>query len=456
MSKKTNRREFLGTTAATATAATATATWIGSKLHAADAGVVRSPNETINLGLVGCGVRGTQLVDIFNELPGVRFAAVCDVDSKRLAEVRKQAGGESVLAYHDFRKLLDNQEIDAVLVATNGHWKALVATHACRAGKDVYVEKPLATSIGEGRSIVEAAKKYQRIVQIGTQQHSATHYRKAAEIVQSGRLGRISEVKVWDYINHNPGIGSPPDSDPPPELDWDFWLGPSPKVPYNPNRIDHHYWFFDYGGAWQTDWAVHHYDIVHWAMGTQSPISAFAAGGHFSFDEDKDNREWPDTFSGIVEYGPCPTADKGFLLQYTTRAGNQYVNYPASDAKCFFGTDASLLVHRGGYTFSPEIRRSNKELKEEIYSVEEQTGEFQDSGDKVHQQAFLDNLRNRTQPETSSETGHYASIPGHLMNIAWRTGRKLHWDAEQEQIVGDNEANALLTKKYRAPWKLEV
>ena len=147
------------------------------------------------------------------------------------------------------------------------------------------------------------------------QQHSADHYRKAVEIVQSGRLGRISEVKAWDYINHNPGFGAPPDSDPPAELDWDFWLGPSPKVPYNPNRYAQHYWFFDYGGSWQTDWAVHHYDIVHWAMGTHTPLSAYAARGHFCFDDD--NREWPDMFSGILEYGPCTAADKGFIMQYT-------------------------------------------------------------------------------------------------------------------------------------------
>jgi predicted dehydrogenase len=444
-----NRREFLGTSAATAAAA-----WASGKLYAVDANVKPGPNETINLGLVGCGVRGRQLVDIFNGLDGVRFAAVCDVDSKRMADVRGQAGGEKVLAYHDYRKMLDNKDIDAVVVATNGHWKALTTIHACQAGKDVYTEKPLATSIGEGRFMVEAAKKYNRIVQIGTQQHSANHYRKAVEIVQSGRLGRISEVKVWDDINHNPGLGMPPNSDPPEELDWDFWLGPSPKVPYNPNRISQHYWFFDYGGAWQLDWAVHHYDIVHWAMNTHTPLSAFAAGGHFCFDNE--NREWPDTFSGVLEYGPCPAADKGFLLQYTARAGNQHDNFPLSNAKCFYGTDATLLVHRGGYTFTPEIRRTRKELKSETVPAKEHDGRAFDSGDTVHQQKFLENVRNRTQAETDAETGHYSSIPGHLMNIAWKVGRKVKWNAEQEQIVEDDDANALVTKQYRSPWKLEV
>ncbi len=435
---------FLGTTAATAAAG-----WAGARSYAADANSKPGPNETINLGMIGCGTRGGQLLGNFLSLPGVRFAAVCDLNSGRMAAARKKAGGQKVLAYHDYRKMLENKDIDAVVVAANGQWKALPTIQACQASKDVYVEKPLATSIGEGRAMVEAAKKYKRIVQIGTQQHSSEHYRKAAEIVQSGRLGRVSEVKVWDYVNYNPGIGAPADSNSPDELDWDFWLGPSPKVPYNRNRYVHHYWFFDYGGAWATDWAVHHYDIVNWAMGTHTPTAALAAGGHFCFD--KDNREWPDTFSGTLEYGPCPAADKGFVLQYTARAGNQHSRHPECNGKCFYGTDATLLVHRGGYTLTPEIRRTRKELKAETFDAKRGR-----QYDIPHQEVFLTSLRNRTQPETNAETGHYASIPGHLMNVAWRVGRKVHWDAEREQIVGDDEANALVTKKYRAPWKLDV
>ena len=184
-------------------------------------------------------------------------------------------------------------------------------------------------------------------------------------------------------------------------------------------------------------------------MGTRTPIEAIAAGGHYCFDND--NRQWPDTFSGTLRYGPCPAADKGFALQYTYRAGNQHQRYPASNGKCFFGTDATLLVHRGGYTLTPEIRRTRKELTPE--KVAPQDG---DAGDGKHMQTFLANLRNRTQPETDAQTGHDASIPGHLMNIAWRVGRKVLWDAEKEQIVGDDEANGLVTKKYRSPWKLEI
>ena len=444
MNNPLNRRAFLGTSAATA-AGTA---WAAARLHAADADAGPGPNQTVNLGLIGCGNRGGQLVEGIKSLDGFRFTAVCDLDSRRLAAARQQTGGDKVAAFRDYRKMLDDKRIDAVIVATNGQWKALASIHACQAGKDVYVEKPLATSIGEGRAIVEAAKKNNRIVQIGTQQHSSDHYRRAAEIVQSGILGQIGEVKAWDYINQNPGIGAPPDEDPPKQLDWDLWLGPSRKVPYNRNRVKNHYWFFDYGGAWTTDWAVHHYDIVHWAMGTLGPLAACGVGGHYCFDREHDNREWPDTFSGTLEYGPCPAAERGFVLQYTSRAGNQHDHYPASNGKCFYGTNGTLLVHRGGCWLTPEIRASTKVDKEVVPSDYDSTVK--------HLAAFLRSLHDRTQPATNAEVGHLASVPGHLMNIAWRVGRKIHWDANAEKVPDDTEANDLVTKQYRAPWKLDA
>ncbi len=173
-------------------------------------------------------------------------------------------GGEKIAAYHDYRKLLEDKNIDAVIVATQAHWHVLPTIAACQAGKDVYVEKPLGNSIGEGRYVIEAAKKYNRIVQIGTQQRSREHYRKAVEIVQSGQLGKTSEVKVWDHTYRAPGRGFPADCDPPPELDWDFYVGPTAMRPYNPN-IYYNYgydWFKLSGAGNQVAWGVHHFDIV--------------------------------------------------------------------------------------------------------------------------------------------------------------------------------------------------
>jgi predicted dehydrogenase len=439
MSAESTRREFLGRSAAVAAAAT----WTGGKLHAAAAPARPGPNETINLGLIGCGMRGPQLIEDFKANADCRFVALCDLNEKRMAKAKArldEIGHTGATTYHDYRALLDNPDIDAVVIATNGHWKTLPTIGACQAGKDVYVEKPLATSIAEGRAAVKAARKYDRIVQIGTQQHSWEHYRKAAEIVQSGRLGEISEVAVWDYENQSPGFGSPADSSPPAELDWEFWLGPSPLVPYNENRYINHYWFFDYGGGWQLDWAVHHFDIVNWYMGAVAPKSATAMGGRLCFD---DNCEWPDTFSGVLEYGPCAAAQRGFLLQYTFRGGCR--REQRSHGKIFHGTKASLEIDRSGYTITEE-RGGRAGVRGESFRGKS----------PYHAADFLRNVRQHTRPEADVEVGHYASNPGHLMNIAWKVGRQIIWDGEREQVVGDEEANALVTKEYRAPWKLAV
>jgi len=439
MCNETSRRKFLKKTANTAAAA---ASMAARPMYAASAQAKPGPNETVNVGLIGCGERGPVVGHEFMQCKGCRIVAVCDVHESRLAAARARFGGDNVLVYHDYRKLLDNEDIDAVIVATNGHWHALQAIDACKAGKDVYVEKPLATSIGEGRAAVQAARKYDRIVQIGTQQHSWEHYQKAAEIVQSGRLGEISEVKVWDYENQFPGLAIQPDGDPPAELDWNFWLGPSPKVPYNPNRFANHYWYFDYAGAWQLDWAVHHYDIVHWFLGVEAPKAATALGGNLWAEDDC--REWPDTFSGILEYGPGPVAKNGFLLQYTFRGGCR--REQRSHGKCFFGTEGSMIIDRSGFTIMEEPGDNRAGVRKESFL----------GSSPNHAQVFLNHVRNHTRPESDVEVGHFASNPGHLMNIAWKVNRKIVWDAEKEQVVGDEEANALVMKGYREPWKLEV
>ena len=196
------------------------------------------PNDTINLGLIGCGARGRGvIIPNFTKIPGARFTAVCDVNSKYLADCRRLAGGERVAAYSDYRKLVEDKNVDAVIIATNQQWHVLPMIAACRAGKDVYLEKPLGQSIGEGPVAIAAAKKYGRIVQTGTQQRAQEHYQKAVELIQSGKLGEISEVKVWDYENYWPGAGSPPDCAPPAELDWNFYVGPSAFPQLQPEHV---------------------------------------------------------------------------------------------------------------------------------------------------------------------------------------------------------------------------
>ncbi|NLF71543.1 MAG: Gfo/Idh/MocA family oxidoreductase [Candidatus Anammoximicrobium sp.] len=446
MSSNPTRRHFLGTTAAAAAT-----TWIGAPTPARGA-AVPGPNDTIHLGLIGCGGEGRAVAKAHSLCAGAQLVAVCDLNATRMASAREQFGGEKVLAYHDYRKLLENQDIDAVIVGTNGHWHTLPTIHACQAGKDVYVEKPLGTSIGEGRAAVQAARKYNRIVQLGTQQRSWPHYQQAVKAIQAGKLGEISEVKVWDFDYLYPGFGNPPDGDPPAELDWDFWLGPAPQVPYNPNRYARHYWFIDYAGAWQVDWAVHHYDIVLWALGFPVPVAATAMGGRHCFEPT--NCEWPDTFSAIVEFAPGPIAKQGFLMQYSFRGGCR--KEQRSHAKCFFGTEASMVLDRSGYTIHAEAR-GGKKLGEEIETAHNAfTDNVHLQSLRAHAEVFLDSIRTRNKPPADVEIGHAATNPGHLMNIAWRTGRRIRWDNQREQIIDDPEAQTLITRPYRAPWKLEV
>ena len=442
MSHFTNRREFLGITAAAAASS-----WAGASLFAADAPASPGPNDTIHLGVIGCGARCNDTLPQFKKVPGTQVVAVCDVNSSRMAHMREVAGGDRVRAYHDFRDLLADKDVDAVMIATNAHWHVLCTIFACRAGKDVYVEKPLSNFAGEGRFAIEAAKKYDRIVQIGTQQHSREHYQKAVEIIQSGMLGEICEVKVWDYDNFTPGMGPAATCDPPKELDWDLYLGPSPAMAYHSNCYERggFDWFRSTGGGYQVAWGVHHFDVVNWAMDVKWPATVSAAGGKFAFP--KDTREWPDTFSAIAEYGPGPVAKNGFVLQYSMRAGSRHEH--RSHSKCFFGTDASLWIDRGRYTITGETAHSGKKA---VPNVEVVAGD----DEYRHVKVFLDNVRNRTQPIDNLEIGNRATNVGHLMNVAYEVGRKIRWDGEKEHVVDDAQADALVHRAYRAPWKLEV
>lgn len=386
---------------------------------------------------------------VFHDTPNVEVVALCDVHRGRLEAKRQEFAHlwSKAPLHGDYRRILDDRSIDAVIVATNGHWHVLPAIHACAAGKDVYLEKPVGTSIGEGRAAVKAARRHDRILQLGTQQRSWAHYREAVDIVRSGLLGEISEVRVWDVTNFHPGFGSPPDGHPPPEFDWDFWLGPSPKVPYNPNRYTYHYHYFDYSGGWQVAWGVHHFDVVHWAMDVDTPVAATAAGGSFAF---RDSREWPDTFTGCCEYPPGPVAKRGFLLTYSLRGGSAQPVEGRGHGKAFHGTDATLILNRQGWEIRSE-KRGGKAVAEERRNA---APEKEHGAVRRHVASFIESVRTRRRPVADIEVGHRSTNPGHLMNISWRTGRRIRWDGVRETIVGDDAGRALITKSYRPPWRL--
>ena len=412
-----------------------------------------APSDTINLGLIGCGARGKGVhIPGFLKLPGTRFTAVCDLNSKYLAEGRVKAGGENVAAYKDFRKLVEDKNVDAVIIGTNQQWHVLPMIAACQAGKDVYMEKPLGGSIGEGPFAIEAARKYGRIVQVGTQQRSQEHYQQAMEIVRSGKLGQISEVKVWDYENMAPGAGLPPDCDPPEELDWDFYVGPSPFRKYNPNMYyKYGYdWFKIAGAGHQVAWGVHHFDIVLAAMGVNSPQAVYATGGNYAFQS---NFDYPNTFSSTVTFGPGPVSKSGFTMQYTMRAGSK--REKRAHSKCFNGTEGSMILDRDGFSIVRELRGGAKADHVGPFVNAEETVKAKDDH-LYHFDVFLKNVRDHKPPEANPETCHYATAVGHLMNIAWEVGRSVKWDGKANHILNDSQADSLVMRPYRFPWQLKV
>jgi len=298
----------------------------------------------------------------------------------------------------------------------------------------VYVEKPVATTVAEGRAMVDAARRYGRVVQVGMQQRSGAHFQRAVEIVRSGALGTITLCRTWNVGNETPdGIDNPPDCDPPSELDYDMWLGPAPKRPYNPNRSHYSFrYFWDYAGGKITDWGTHLIDIIHWATGADAPLAVAASGGKYAV---KDNRETPDTMEAVYDY-------PGFTLVYSYRGCNGRPLDGRGYGMQFHGTNGTLFVDREGFEVVPEEGRM-----EAVSSGGSEQHE-------PHVRNFLDCVKSRARPISDIEIAHRSTTAPHLGNIALLTGRKIHWDRDQEQILDDPAANRLLSRPYRAPWHL--
>jgi predicted dehydrogenase len=335
---------------------------------------------------------------------------------------------------------------------------------ACQAGKDVYVEKPICVAVEEGMKMVETAHKYKRVVQVGLWQRSNLHFQKAAELVQNGLLGKVSFVRTWNYSNIYPeGIGNPPDADPPAGLDWDMWLGPAPKVPYNWNRFgvgdrwSTFRYFYDYANGWPGDWAIHLMDIVQWAMKVEGPSTITALGSKFLI---KDNADVPDTLQITWEY---PT----FVATYENRLCNSNSMYKHEYGIEFHGTDGTMFLDREGFQVFPELTtqrdyrevHGNNEKGEaaELGKTPSMKMERVDDGLLVHVGNMLDCMRTRKMPQTNIEYGHRSSSACLLANVALRSKERLEWDvANQKLLKGGPVAQKLLGREYRAPWKLTV
>jgi predicted dehydrogenase len=439
-------------------------------LSALSAGRVLGANERIRVGLIGFGLIGRIHTKALLNQPDVDLVAFSDTFQPRLDAAVAMTGGHAK-AYQDFRQLLADKSIDAVFVTTPDHWHALMTMLACAAGKDVYVEKPMTLFVKEGRWMIDVARQYNRVVQVGTQNRSGPQFARARQLVQEGKLGQIVSVQSNYFRNAMPGFGNPPDQAPPHDLDWDMMLGPAPMRPYNPNRSIYHFrWFWDYSGGQMTNLGQHSLDLVHWFLNVQAPTSVYSTGGRFFL---KDNGEVPDRQDAVIEY-------PGFTAMCQYRECSAGKGGQGMGGLLFHGTRGTLTISRSGFelTGDPKTDPNNlvarvlpgghpaggPQLKPELdpatgalwtENVKDETGDA--PGDySRHQRNFLDCVKSRQQPVTDAESGHRVVTTCHLANLSLKTGRKLVWDAQKEQIVNDLQANEMLVRPYRKPWDAEL
>lgn len=432
------RREFVGRSALAAAAPVA-AGLIAARAASGQEAKAAGANDKIRVGLIGSGGRGQAVLEAFLKRADVDCPVLCDVDDKMLADaVRKveKARGKAPETVKDFLRVLDRKDVDAVIVATPDHWHALPTVLACQAGKDVYVEKPLATTIAEGRAMRDAARKHERVAQMGTQWKSCSHFYDAVEFVRSGKLGKVRLVRGWCHLDWINDIGNPPDGDPPAGVDYDRWLGPAPQRRFNPNRFHFNFrWFWDYAGGLMTDWGVHLINVMLWAMGPEPPRTVSATGGKHILT---DNTETPDTLVAVYDF-------PGYTLIWEHEVGCAVGFNGRPWGIWFGGTEGTLILDADGWEIIPEPKKKSLEA-------------FKKPGTNAqavpaHVQNFLECVRSRQQPVENLDAGHFVTTVAHLGNIAFRCGRKVAWDAQAER-VDDPEANRLVGVEYRKPWTL--
>jgi predicted dehydrogenase len=438
-----NRRDFIKRAAAGSAS-------VGMALSVPAARILGA-NDRVRVGVVGTGRQGMDDLQDFQRQPDAEIVAVCDVYEPNLKN-GFAATQNKAETYKDFHQVLERADIDVIVVGTPDHWHPLVAVEACRAGKDVYVEKPICHTVDEGIVMVEAARKHQRVVQVGTQQRSGRHFQEAVKLVQQGYLGKVSFVRTWNYANEYPqGIGNPPDSDPPADLDWDMWLGPAPKVQFNSNRFgvgdrwSTFRYFWDYAGGFMTDWGIHLMDIVQWAMQVDGPDVIAALGGRFYIE---DNAETPDTLQVTYQY-------PHFVATYENRWDNANSMYNHDYGIEFHGTDATMFLDRDGFEVIPETRPGGRNGSRSVDRAPSMKMPSINNSHFDHIRNFLDCVKSRQKPISDIEIGHRSTSVCLLGNVALRSGQRLEWDVTKQQLKeGGPDAQRLLTRHYRAPWVL--
>lgn len=420
-----NRRTFLQAAAA----AVAAPTIVESTVFARAARP--APSDRVIVGSIGTGDLGRRhhLANRLLPNPRIEVAAVCDVDRNHRNQAAQDVlarTGKQVGVYKDFRDLCDRPDLDAVLIAVPDHWHALAAIYAMEAGKDVYCEKPLTLTIEEGKKMVQAARRYGTVIQTGSQQRSDGRFRQACQLVRNGNIGKLERVDT--HIGEIDSGSWQPYTTPPPELDWNFWLGPAPYAEYSPNRCHYQFrWYYDYSGGKMTDWGAHHNDIAQWGIGADGsgPVKVSGTG---TFHPDGPH-DVPGTFD----------------VKYTYANGVEVHCHAAGENGVkFTGSDGWIFVSRGRIEASdPELLKIELPLDGSLLYV---------SND--HHENWLDCIQTRERPICDVEIGHRSATVCHLGNIAIKLGRELAWDPVKEQFVGDDQASLLVSKPMRAPWHL--
>jgi predicted dehydrogenase len=421
-------------------------------------------SDRVRLGFIGLGNRGDQVLDAFLVHKDAEVVALCDIYQPYLDFAAKKAGNS--LKFHaNYREMLDHKDIDAAVICTPDHWHALQTVHACEAGKDVYVEKPLSLCVAEGRWMVETARKHNRVTQVGINRRSLEFCREAAEFVRKGGIGQVTVARAFHILNETPkGIGNPPNEEPPKDLDWEAWLGPAPKVPYNRNRTFYRFrWFYDYSGGQLTNFGVHYLDMIQWALGQDAPLAVTAMGGKYA---GYDNREVPDTLEVLWQY---PGNTLVTFSQYNATAAPAGLNGGEIELR---GTKGTLYLQSRGYQVVPEVlspnevpaRRPTERALEGGYRtgrkavIEAKKVESKDSiaSTAPHARNFLDCVKSRQKCNCDIETGHRETSASLIGNIAHKLKAYLEWDAKAERFTNNEAANKLLRYEYRAPYKLPV
>jgi predicted dehydrogenase len=400
-----------------------------------------SPNDRINVGLIGCKGMGFSDLTSMLKMSEITVSALCDVDQsvlrQRLADLEKAGIKQKPKTYSDYRKLLEDKNVDVVIVGTPDHWHCLQLINSLEAGKDVYCEKPVANSLEEANVMVNAVNKHNHIVQIGQWQRSQQHFEDAVNFVRSGKLGDIRLVKAWAYQGWMKSIPPQPDQSVPPGVDYKMWLGPAPLRPFNPNRFHFNFrWFWDYAGGLMTDWGVHLMDYAIHGMNVKDPKSVMAIGGKFAYPNDV--QETPDTMQTVYDFGD-------FSILWEHAMGIDGGNYGRNHGISYIGNNGTLVLDRGGWEVIPE-----KGKMEAITLIK-----AADNGLDKNTRNFIDVVKSRDRSNLNCpiEVGYNAAVISMLGNVAFKAGEKINWNAETKTFK-ENEANKFLKASYHNNWLL--